>query len=226
MRHSTFFILSTLAIGACNSSPRNAQPDSTTAATAASASQKIDTAGIPTVMPESDTAGRWLDSALSDWNAAGASLPHAPALDVENPYAGRCARGVQLPHAAADSTVVRQGWTIVAPPEQTGRVRVVIGAANADGMCRPWQYQAFVFVGGQYAGTLSPHVMNSRTDGDLASLHLTDDSTIVVHFKRYTESDPLCCASRESAVTYRIDQSGHAVHIVPVRAETHPVPQS
>jgi hypothetical protein len=105
-------------------------------------------------------------------------------------------------------------------------VRVVIGAADADGMCRPWQYQAFVFVGGEYAGTLSPHVMNSRTDGDLAPFQVTGDTTIVAHFKRYTESDPLCCASRESTVMYRIDKSGSKVHIVPVRTETHPVPQS
>jgi hypothetical protein len=41
------------------------------------------------------------------------------------------------------------------------------GTAGYDGMCRPRQYQDFVFVGSVFAGTLSPQPMDSRTDGAL-----------------------------------------------------------
>ena len=44
--------------------------------------------------------------------------------------------------------------------------------SNADGMCRPLGYQFFLFVGDDFAGTLSPAPMDSRTDGGLSDLQL------------------------------------------------------
>jgi hypothetical protein len=42
---------------------------------------------------------------------------------------------------------------------------VVLGLAGFDGMCRPLRVHAFVFIDGAFAGTLTPSVMNARSDG-------------------------------------------------------------
>jgi hypothetical protein len=59
-------------------------------------------------------------------------------------------------------------------------------------------------VEGRYAGTLSPVLMNSRTDGALAVARLMSATAIQAEFVRYGTADVLCCPSRTSAVMYRI----------------------
>jgi putative salt-induced outer membrane protein YdiY len=79
-------------------------------------------------------------------------------------------------------------------------------------MCRPLGYQFFLFVGDDFAGTLSPAPMDSRTDGALSDLAWLDAKSATATFSRYAEADPLCCPSRESVIVYAVEQySGRPV---------------
>jgi len=99
-------------------------------------------------------------------------------------------------------------------------VEVVGGLAGADGMCRPTQFNVFVFVNSQLAGTLSPSEMDSRTDGSIGGgIRLADDETIAADFARYTSADPLCCPSGRVTVRYRIDRTASPPVVVPVRIQ-------
>ena len=66
-------------------------------------------------------------------------------------------------------------------------VEIVGGMTEADGMCRPMDYNIFVFVGGRLAGTLSPLLMTSRTDGAIGAVRLAPDDTIAAEFARYAD---------------------------------------
>jgi hypothetical protein len=91
-------------------------------------------------------------------------------------------------------------------------------------MCRPLGYQAFVFVAGRFAGTLSPQPMNARSDGMLKSAQLYD-RMVFASFNRYAEADPLCCPTRTTEVSYRIDTGAADPLLVPGAAETRPNPR-
>lgn len=92
---------------------------------------------------------------------------------------------------------------------------LVTALTSVDGMCRPLGYQAFVFVGGKFAGTISPRPMDSRADGSSGQIHLSSTSTLTVGFVRYKPSDALCCPSRRQIVTYTIDRAGARPLLVP-----------
>ena len=99
-------------------------------------------------------------------------------------------------------------------------VDIVGGLAGVDGMCRPVDYNVFVFVGGQLAGTLSPAEMFSRTDGSIGgAIRLAEDDTIAAEFARYAESDPLCCPTGRVTVRYRIDRKATPPVVVPVSTQ-------
>jgi hypothetical protein len=101
--------------------------------------------------------------------------------------------------------VARAGWSLVAPPVRGGPVEIVLGASGVDGMCRPNGYQLLAFSGGRFAGTLAPRPMDARTDGAV-DLPTVDGSGVVeAGFRRYAASDPLCCPSRTSTVTFRVE---------------------
>ena len=96
-------------------------------------------------------------------------------------------------------------------------VEILGGLAGADGMCRPVDFNVFVFVGGQLAGTLSPADMVSRTDASIAGgIRLADDDTIAAEFARYSETDALCCPTGRVTVRYRIDRKATPPVVVPV----------
>ncbi|MFT3743381.1 MAG: LppP/LprE family lipoprotein [Pyrinomonadaceae bacterium] len=92
-----------------------------------------------------------------------------------------------------------------------GQVTVVNGMAGADGMCRPSLYNTFVFVGGRFAGTLSPTTMESRSDGSLSRATLNSPENITAEFSRYRSSDALCCPSQTSFVTYSVTTGARAL---------------
>jgi hypothetical protein len=87
---------------------------------------------------------------------------------------------------------------------------ILNGQGAADGMCRPAQYQTFVFVGGVFAGTLSPGLMISRDDGALVQASVVSDTQILAEYVRYTREDALCCPSARSIATFEIAQVGDA----------------
>ena len=84
------------------------------------------------------------------------------------------------------------------------QVRVIRATTGYDGMCRPLQYQDFVFVRGVFAGTLSPRPMDSRSDGALRRVWVQSDRRLTAEYDRYAATDPLCCPSRMTTVTFEI----------------------
>jgi heat shock protein HslJ len=99
---------------------------------------------------------------------------------------------------------VRQGWKLYGSVQSYGLTQVITATSGFDGMCRPLQYQAFVYWEGRYAGTLSPVSMDSRTDGAIANINLTSTTNISAEFNRYSSSDALCCPSGKSWVQFNL----------------------
>jgi hypothetical protein len=62
-----------------------------------------------------------------------------------------------------------------------------------------------VFLGGRFAGLLSPAPMRTRTDGAVVALRLLSETTVEAEYSRYLEQDPLCCPSRTTVVRFRIE---------------------
>jgi LppP/LprE lipoprotein len=119
--------------------------------------------------------------------------------------------------------VVKAGWTLFGTYQSGWGVRVVGGQAGVDGMCRPMDYQYFVFVNGKFAGTSSPITMASRADGSGGPPMLSNGGTqLDATFARYTASDALCCPSSSTYVTYQITNSGGLPLLVPTNASTSP----
>jgi len=145
----------------------------------------------------------WLDSAsLESWNRPGLALPSAP-QGPKNPDP-RCRELVRAPASAEDRELRAHGWDLIGAPTGSGQVRVIGGAADYDGMCRPRQYQFFVFSRGTFVGTLSPGLMDSRTDGSLNRATIEGDRKLKAYYARYAQTDPLCCPSRTTTVLFSI----------------------
>ena len=152
--------------------------------------------------------GSWLDAKTpANWNVAGAALPSRPgALDAELAPGGRCASGARPANSPEDQALGARGGSLVGPYERYGSTVVVMAAAGADGMCRPLGYQAFVFVNGAFAGTLSPKAMSARIDGSIASLnvYLYDATDLSADFARYNAQDAMCCPHATTNVIYHV----------------------
>ena len=176
-------------------------------------------------------SGSWLDKPLANWNVPGAALPKAPATSAtggndghESPaqLAKRCDLpvGLSTPEARA---IADAGWVPYLHFDQKlqqGDVTILDGMAGADGMCRPMDFHVFVFVGGRFAGTLSPTPMSSRADGTASVVRLPQPNTITAEFQRYTSTDALCCPSSRVAVSYTIDRTGKAPVVTPTGIKT------
>lgn len=153
--------------------------------------------------------GAWLDQpAPSRWNQPGAKIPRAPRFEPDPFLAKQCATQARAPASNADRAVAAAGWKLVGASQAFGETEVILGRSGVDGMCRPLGFQAFVFVGGRFAGTLAPRPMDSRTDGAAQVPQLLSADALAVTFSRYAHSDPLCCPSRLSTVQYRVERSG------------------
>lgn len=168
--------------------------------------------------------GAWLDAQpVVNWNTRGASVPQAPAPTLRltiggipqtngtpstgsgTPRAG-CTPPAIAPATDAERVVAAAGWTIFLKEVQQGNVALVSGLASYDGMCRPMQYQHFVFVNNTFAGTLSPTPMDSRADGAIETPTIAPDGAqITANYRRYAANDPACCPSRTSTLTFAVD---------------------
>lgn len=166
----------------------------------------------PTTLAQSPQEGSWLDTD-TNWNTPGAVIPTAPDLEFSN--LSECEQAFRAPRLYEDALVEAAGWTLSGPAYVFGDTTVVTGMANADGMCRPFSYQVFVFVDGDFAGTLSPVLMDSRTDGSLFNVYLYSDDLLNAAFNRYSPEDALCCASAESSLFYEIEEIVEGPVLVP-----------
>ncbi len=145
----------------------------------------------------------WLDRPLTNWNTS-SNVPAAPRATGGSPASSLCRGSVRTPESIADRAVTRAGWSLFGAAQVYGTATLISGMASVDGMCRPMQFNTFIFVRNRFVGTLSPDVMNSRTDGALADANLNDSTSITADFLRYTSSDALCCPSQLSTVSYLV----------------------
>jgi LppP/LprE lipoprotein len=176
--------------------------------------------------PASPGGGGWLDRPLAPWNQAGAPVPRSPdATPHQAENRERCRAVIRTPASAADRAVTAAGWWLSGPARTLGDTSVVAASADWDGMCRPWSYQVFVFVGDRFAGTLSPVLMNARTDGAWQAARIESPFHLTADFLRYTTADPLCCPSRLSEVAYRIDPVAGGPVVMPTVVLTRPLPR-
>src|SRR5262245_18183712 len=100
----------------------------------------------------SQGAGRsWLDApAPSSWHAPGATVPVAP--KPTGVFNERCRALARPAQTDQDERLRDEGLDLVDAYQGGWHMVVVRGTASYDGMCRPLQYQIFVFVRGTFAG--------------------------------------------------------------------------
>ncbi|MEO6991958.1 MAG: LppP/LprE family lipoprotein [Candidatus Baltobacteraceae bacterium] len=170
--------------------------------------------------PVAAGAANWLDGPKpAGWNHAGATLPTAPHATDASDFA-RCKSMWRQPATAEDKALSAAGWHLFNAYRVYDGTALVDAASGVDGMCRPNGYNEFVFVNGVFAGTLAPHLMDSRTDGALLDTQLYARTSITATFERYDARDPLCCPSRQTSVTYRLEGKGAASIVVPTETTT------
>jgi len=176
------------------------------------------TAGV-TAQP---TEKSWLERPLTNWNTPERPVPRAmPTGETIAEVAKRCKLVVRR-DTAAQRALADAGWLpyLHVDREIVQRdVEIVAGMTEADGMCRPMDFNVFVFVGGQPAGTLSPLLMTSRGDGAIGAVRLAPEGAIAAEFARYQDRDALCCPSNRVTVRYRIDRTGPKAVVVPVSVQ-------
>ena len=168
-----------------------------------------------------EPSGLWLDSS-DNWNKPGTTIPQAPKTTDGNnlSYCQRSIRKASLPE---DKQVIAAGWTLTGAVQLYEDTTVIQAMTDADGMCRPLNFQVFVFKEGQFAGTLSPIPMDSRTDGSLGRYQLYQSGQIDAIFSRYSPRDALCCASRTSRVFFQLETLNEQPVLVPsLPATTYP----
>lgn len=171
---------------------------------AVSVFQPASAVALADATPAADQAALWLDNPPQDWNTAGMEIPTAPAAQGE--IDPRCTERERPPTTPEDEAVAAKGWKLFLPYQSGWGVTLLSGLSSYDGMCRPWDYQTFVFVDGVFAGTIAPNAMGSRTDGALDDAHLWFKDQLSAEFRRYTADDPLCCPSSTDHVEYTITQ--------------------
>ena len=166
--------------------------------------------------------GAWLDVPRpAGWNEPGAPVPPAPRTGNDAADFARCVAQLRPATSPEDRAVVKAGWRLFGPYQRFGATSILRALSGVDGMCRPLGYQDFVFRDGQFAGTLAPAPMDARTDGAGDTIFLYEADRIAVTYRRYADSDPLCCPSRTSTVVF-VFEGGSGVAVIPGTVTTRP----
>lgn len=158
--------------------------------------------------------GSWIDGPRANWNRPGMEVPKAPPMDPV--VDARCLGQGRPPETYADEVVAGAGWTLYGYYKAGWGIVAVKALSGFDGMCRPMGFQELVFVDGAFAGTISPELMDSRTDGAGEVEHIFGPDGLSASYRRYTPDDPLCCPSGSSAVEFRIERSVAGPLLVPI----------
>jgi LPXTG-motif cell wall-anchored protein len=179
----------------------------------------------------------WLDAPLQRWSGPASGVPKPPVqtntrtgapLDIGQAVRAICRQQERGPLVEEEKQVSAAGWYLESywPPVQAADVTVVTAVSWYDGMCRPWAYQALMFVGGRFAGTVSPVTMNSRFDGMLDRPPVIAPGPVVeATFTRYAERDALCCPSLPKVlVRYELTAVGAGRVFAPTSAAVLPLP--
>ncbi|ACB50565.1 unknown [Crocosphaera subtropica ATCC 51142] len=165
-----------------------------------------------TTFAQTDPNGTWLDQE-ENWNKPNNSIPKAPIETATNFEA--CQHTIRPAVLPEDKLVQAAGWTLTDAAQIYGSTTMITGMTDADGMCRPMNFQVFVFTNGQFSGTLSPIPMTSRTDGSVFKVDLYREGMIDASFNRYLPTDAQCCASCESRIFYQVNTDTDTPFLVP-----------
>jgi hypothetical protein len=169
-----------------------------------------------------NTPASWLDRPLASWNSAGATVPRSPSGDET--IASIVNRCKLAPRRAtpAERAVDGAGWIPFWNVDQQlirEDIEIVGGMRAADSRCLPATYNLFVFVGGRFAGVLSPTSMTSSRDGSSGVVRLPLPA-VTAEFARFATTDALCCPTSRVTVSYRIDRTPAGPVVVPVDVKT------
>jgi heat shock protein HslJ len=176
----------------------------------------VATLAWPTTGRGQERVATWLDETRpASWNTPGLTIPAAPNMEPVEP---RCREMARPPQLEEDTRLRAQNWDLVGAFEGGWEMLAIGGTAGYDGMCRPRQYQHFVFVHGLFAGTLAPQPMESRTDGALSRVFLQGKNRLTAEYLRYASTDPLCCPSKTTSVVFEV--AGDRPVVIPVSAST------
>jgi len=158
---------------------------------------------LAAIMTSQAAFADWLDqSTPASWNQPGLAIPMAPLS--AGPIDPRCKSLERPAELKADKRLRQRGWNLFGGYQGGWQVVVIRAGADYDGMCRPRNYQDFVFVRGVFAGTLSPRLMDSRTDGAIGRVYIQNGTRLIAEYQRYAASDPLCCPSGTTGVEFEI----------------------
>jgi hypothetical protein len=150
----------------------------------------------------------WLDRPLKSWNTAGAAVPKAPAGDeTKESVIQRCGWPRRDRPARNEPSTPRDGFPFWNFDQQLVRdeIEIVGGMTGADGMCRPTAYNLFVFVGGRFAGVLSPASMTSRLDSSSGAVRVQPQSLMRTSRAMQFRSALLPLFARDGPVSHRPD---------------------
>lgn len=163
-------------------------------------------------------AAAWLDRPLAAWNKPAASVPASRiAADSQATLERRCG-APQMASASAVDAVRKARWVPYLHNDRAiagNDIEVIGGMTGATPGCEPLYFNLFVFLGGQFAGTVSPVMMAPSRDGAAGAVRITGPETLTVEFARFGPGDSECCPSSRVRVSYRIDRSGAAPALVP-----------
>jgi hypothetical protein len=168
------------------------------------------------------TIAGWLDRPITVWNTPGAAIPRPPSS--AEPLEGllrRCRASAKTIPAAADAALGQAGWVPflhLDRPLTRDDVEIVGGMSSAGPGCEASTFNLFVFVGGRFAGTLSPAPMTAARDGVAGAVRITAADAVAAEFARYGPQDAECCPSSRVRVLYRIDRNGSRPAVVATEA--------
>lgn len=153
-----------------------------------------------------EPATSWLDRAPE---AGTASSPVLPRAGSRTAAADRnCLAEGPLP---AEAEQIRAaGWRpfrLFDRPLARAEIVVLGGLRDLTDDCAPASFQAFVFVGGAFVGTLSPVEMSTGWDGVAGMIRLLPGDVLTAEFARYRPGDSECCPSGRVRVSYQIDRT-------------------
>ncbi len=155
----------------------------------------------------------WLDRPLTtNWNNGNGVVPQPPRVNPgSGPDTPACRETVRAPVSLGERALTRAGWYLFGPSLNYGAISIVTAMASVDGMCRPNQYNGFVFINNRFAGTLAPTHSIARSDGAMGDINLYTPQDLTVEFVRYGPDDALCCPSQTSLVSYELTTGARAV---------------
>lgn len=157
----------------------------------------------------------WLDEPLRPWDEGRRGIP----MGDNAGWAARDACLGPAPEGPEAAQLRAAGWRAFRLSDRAivrGDVTVLTGLRAVGPECAPAAFQAFVFVAGQSAGTLSPVLMTAGKDGAVGMVRVLPDQSITAEFARYGAGDSECCPSGRVRVTYRIERDTAGARVVPV----------